>query len=349
MKYIVSLLLTATLTAALVACSSGEGKEKSVTPASEAIPVNVMALKKESIATPIEASGQFTTDDETYLAFKIGGVIEKIYKKEGDAIRKGELLATLNLTEIDAQVAQAQLAYDKATRDLNRVSNLYRDSVATLEQFQNARTGMDVAAKQLEAARFNRTYATIRALEDGFVLKKLASEGQVISSGTSVFQTNGARKGQWKLRVAVSDRAWSRLAVGDVATITLDASQQSVRARVSRKSEGIDPYTGTFSVELTVTGEAHTLASGLFGKAVITPAKTEDVWVIPFDALLDGHSQNGYVFVTDDNKTARRVPVTISRITPDNIIVNGGLESAATLIISGSAYLKDGSLIRVLN
>ena len=177
-------------------CSNSNGKNKNIERTSEVIPVRVMAIAQQELQPVIQTSGLFTTDDETNLAFKTGGIIEKMYVKEGDAIRKGQLLAALNLTEIEAQVAQARLSFEKAKRDFNRVENLYKDSVTTLEQFQNARTGMDVASRQLDAANFNRSYSEIRAMNNGFVLRKMASDGQVISSGTTVFQTNGAGQGK---------------------------------------------------------------------------------------------------------------------------------------------------------
>jgi multidrug efflux pump subunit AcrA (membrane-fusion protein) len=68
-------------------------------------------------------SGQFTTDDEVMLSFKTTGIINKIYVKEGDAIQRGQLLATLNLTEIDASLEQARLALEKSTRDHQRIMN----------------------------------------------------------------------------------------------------------------------------------------------------------------------------------------------------------------------------------
>ena len=177
-------------------CSNSNGKNKNIERTSEVIPVRVMAIAQQELQPVIQTSGLFTTDDETNLAFKTGGIIEKMYVKEGDAIRKGQLLAALNLTEIEAQVAQARLSFEKAKRDFNRVENLYKDSVTTLEQFQNARTGMDVASRKLDAANFNRSYSEIRAMNNGFVLRKMASDGQVISSGTTVFQTNGAGQGK---------------------------------------------------------------------------------------------------------------------------------------------------------
>ncbi len=331
------------------ACSSSEGKQNETTVNPNEIAVKVMTLEKTDISSHVQASGQFTTDDETFLAFKTGGVIEKIFVKEGDAVRAGQILATLNLIEINAQVSQAQLGYEKALRDHARVSNLYRDSVATLEQFQNAKTGLDVATQQYEAARFNRSYSEIRALSNGFVLRKLASEGQVIQPGTSVFQTNGASKGKWLLKTGVSDKEWARLAVGDKATIKSDAAPETLQGFVSRKSEGTDPQTGSFLIEITLTGKLPTsIASGMFGKASIQPKQVTNAWAIPYDALLDGNAQSGYVFITNDSKTAHKTEVTVAGIERDHVIITKGLEGAQAVIISGSAYLRDNSPIRII-
>jgi RND family efflux transporter MFP subunit len=347
MKNIVIVLLPLSVWV-MQACSSSEGKNNSIVN-TEQIPVRVMKLEKKAVLSSVQASGQFTTDDETMLSFKTGGVIEKIMVKEGDAIRKGQLLATLNLTEINAQVSQAQLAYEKAQRDHARVSNLYRDSVATLEQYQNAKTGLDVATQQYEAAKFNRSYSEIRALSHGFVLRKLASEGQVIQSGTAVVQTNGASKGKWLLKTGVSDREWALISVNDKAVVYTDAAAgQSFPAFVSRKSESTDPSTGSFTIELTLTGTLPaSIATGMFGKAMITPSQSRQAWKVPYDALLDGDARSGYVFVTDDLRTARKAKVTVADIGHDYVTISSGLDSARALIIAGSAYLRDNSPIRI--
>ncbi len=330
-------------------CNNSEGKTEIVTTNVEEIPVKVMPLEKQEVKPLVNTSGLFTTDDETNLAFKVGGVISNVYVKEGDAIRKGQLLASLNLTEIEAHVSQTKLAFEKSKRDFARIENLYRDSVVTLEQFQNAKTGMEVAGNQFEAASFNRSYSEIRAVSNGYVLKKMASEGQVISSGTSVLQTNGASQNLWKLRVGVSDREWALVAIGDNATITTDALPGlSLAATVSRKAEGTDGISGAFSIELTLEKTIASLASGLFGKATIHSNRSQTVWSIPYEALLDGNAQSGYVFTTNDSKTAIKTPVIVGTINRDQIFINGGLENAKFIIISGSAYLRDSSLITVI-
>jgi RND family efflux transporter MFP subunit len=331
-------------------CSHSAGKPETLKINAERIPVRVLEVSRQEIAPVIHTSGLFTTDDETVLSFKTGGIIEKIFVKEGDAVVQGQLLAALNLTEINAQVAQANLALEKAKRDYQRAQNLYRDSVATLEQFQNAKTALEIADRQAEAARFNRTYSEIRAVANGFVLRKMANEGQVVGPGTPVLQTNGAGNNNWKLRAGVSDREWATISIGDNAVIKTDASpEEEMEAKVTRKSEGADPLNGTFAIELTIDKNNLSLASGMYGQAVIEASKKQSYWSIPYEALLDGNAQAGYVFtVTADNK-AQKTPVQIQRIERNRVIISSGLHDNSSVIISGSAYLKDGSPVEIKN
>lgn len=347
MKY--SSISTLVLITLLQACSPTAEKNSNGIPRLDVIPVRTIPVQQEAVSMIIRSSGIFTTDDETYLSFKTGGVIDKIYVKEGDAVKQGQVLARLNLTEIDAQVAQAKLAYDKAVRDFRRAQNLYEDSVATTEQFQNARTGLEVATQQLETATFNRNYSEIKAIANGFVLRKMANEGQVIGPGIPVFLTNGAGANQWKMKIMVSDRDWAALQPGDRATITTDVLPgQTLKALVTRKSEGSEVMGGSFSVELSLEGTISGLAAGLYGKVEIQSSRNEMYWKIPYEALLDGDAQAGYVFITDDSKTVRKIPVEVARLEKDVVYIRSGLENVTNLIVTGSAYLREGSTIEII-
>lgn len=332
-----------------LACKGGDKREKTIL-RQEVIPVKVVSLLQSDTDAEIVTSGYFTTNDETLLSFKNGGVVNRIYVKEGDKIAKGQLLASINPTEIGSQVAQVQLSMQKAQRDYERASKLFKDSVATLEQLQNAKTALDVAKQQMQSAKFNEGYTSIRATRNGFVLKKLANDGQIVGPGTPVLQINGANEGNWIVKVGLSDKQWSSLKVGDKASITSEAlPDQVLLARVSRKSESIDPQSGTFGVELALTDRnVKGLAAGLFGKARIFPSKKQSSYTIPYDALLDGGENEGYVFVTNDNKTAKKVKVQLGSVQKDKIAITGGLENATSVIVSGSAYLTDGSKIKVM-
>jgi len=333
---------------------SGCGKEKelSTLPRSvEAIPVKAIFLSQAEVSASVHSSGQFTTDDETMLSFKTGGIVDRIYVKEGDKIRKGQLLATLDLTEISSQVNQTQIAFEKAARDYDRIENLRKDSVATLEQLQNSKTGFELAKQQLTAAKFNLQYSEIRAAHDGVILQKLANEGQITGPGMPVLKTSSKGRTDWILRVAVSDKEWAGLKINDKARVQIEALNIcNMQAYVSSKAEVADQMTGSFSIDLKLNNARNlNVASGMFGKAEILLSKKNLVWQIPYDALLDGNADQGFVFVTNDNVIASKVPVTIDAIDGKNILISKGLEEYKSLIVSGSAYLTDKSVINVIN
>jgi RND family efflux transporter MFP subunit len=308
-----------------------------------------MALEKSSAASSIRASGQLTTDDQTILGFKLSGIVNNVFVKEGDFVKKGQLLATLDLREIDANVSQARHGYEKAQRDFQRAQRLYQDSVATLEQLENAETGLAVSKEQLDAATFNRKFSSIHAPANGYVLRKFVNAGQVVDVGDPILLTNGAADGRWILKIGVSDKQWSSIAINSEAKVAVDAFPNRIfKALVSRKSETSDPQTGAFTVELSVDHEKAKFASGMFGAAEIRSVDKLTSWSVPYEAVLDANDDEGFVFITLDNKTAQKRPVTIESFNGKTIRINKGLEGSGSLIISGSAYLTDNSPITIL-
>src|SRR5450432_3176298 len=156
------------LSMALITSSCG-AKKPPVQMGEEAIVVRTQPVSSVNYAATLEYSGLMASTSEAKLSFKIAGIISKIYVKEGDHVSKGQLLATLNKTEINAQVLQASSGVEKAKRDVGRIKNLYEDTVATLEQYQNVQTQLSVANQSLHIAQFDRLYAEIHASDDGTV------------------------------------------------------------------------------------------------------------------------------------------------------------------------------------
>jgi len=328
----------------LLSCGGNPATETSIPAPGQVIPVSLQDLKATSFSAPIQSSGTFTTKDETLLSFKIGGIVAKVWVQEGDAIKAGQVLASLDLTEIQAGVNQSKLAYEKALRDQQRATKLYQDSVATLEQFENSKTALDIAEQQLKTANFNLSQSQIRAAKNGFVLKKFVNAGQLVASGTPILQINGAST--WVFQATVSDQQWSILNLEDQAEIFPASGSTAVRGKVIRKSQAADPMTGSYWAEIALESvEGLSLASGMFGKASIQPTTTVQGWEIPFESLLDAEGDSGYVFVTEDGKTAKKVKVKVGKISPNAVQILSGLENYRSLIVSGSAYLSDGSTI----
>lgn len=316
----------------------------------DTIPVKLMSLRQIGVDGKVEATGVFTTESETLLGFKNGGVISRIYVSEGETIRKGQRLASVQSGDLDATSGQARIGLEKAERDYTRAKRLYEDSVATLEQMQNAKSAFDAAKEDLNAVSYNQQHLHIYAPVSGYVLAKLASEGQVVGPGTPVLQVNGASQGKWTLKVGVSDTQWAAIQVGDESSITTDAlPNQQLRGKVAKKSEALDPQSGTFTIFIDIVDNPGKLATGVFAKAIIQTraSATEQQWQIPYEALVDANGKEAYVFITLDGRYAVKQRIILTDIQKDWVMVASGLDSAASLIISGSPYLTDGTPIIV--
>ena len=330
----------------LQACT-GKASENSSVINTEVIPVKLLPISENTSSNVVAASGLLSTEDEAKLSFKIGGIIERIFVREGDHVSKGQLLATLKATEIVAQVQQVQLAVERAQRDYQRADNLYRDSVATLEQLQNAKTGVELAKRNLEQVAFNQQYSRIYAPADGFVTKKIANEGELASAGSSVLLVNAVGgSSNWILQIGLSDREWAAIEVGNKASVTMDAFPgEQFTGTVNKKSISADAASGSFQAEVQVNFGKYQPAIGMFGKASIFPSRSSVGFSIPYEALLEANGKKGFVFVSDDKKTVIRCAVTISGISNDVVYVADGLQGHPYVVTSGSPYLSDKSTI----
>ncbi|CCH56153.1 efflux transporter, RND family, MFP subunit [Fibrisoma limi BUZ 3] len=346
-------ILTSLLLAVVVwACSSKAESEQGSVNQSATVDETVIPVKLTKVTTvvraePVTASGLVSSAEEARLSFKIGGIINKLYVDEGQFVRKGQLLATLDLTEINAQVSQAQLASEKAERDLGRVKALYADTAATLEQLQNATTGQNVATQNLTIAQFNRSYAQIRSTVDGTVTRKLMNEGEFASAGAGVFQISSNRPGDWVVRVGVSDKDWARLRLGNRASITLDAyPDRTFTGAISELAQAADPMNKLYEVEVRINPAGVKLAPGLFAKVTLQPAQSRSYAVIPVEAIVEGNGKDGFVYtLADDRKHVRKVPVQIGFLDGDKVLLANGLSNVTDIITAGSAFLTEQSTV----
>ncbi|TAE66665.1 MAG: efflux RND transporter periplasmic adaptor subunit [Bacteroidetes bacterium] len=324
----------------------GEKEKKAKENSNEIIAVKVGNIESQIIDKTILASGIVGSKSDARLAFKTGGVIDKILVEEGQNIVKGQLLATLNLTEISAQVTQAKEGFAKAERDLNRVKNLYADSVATLEQLQNATTAYNIAKQNTSIAGFNQSYSEIRASLTGKVLKKIMNEGEIVASGMPVFFIAATTAQDWVIKVGLADKDWARLKIGDKATIALDAyPEKEIEGIITDLAENADMMTGTFECEIKIIPQDIKLAAGLLASVEIKPTQNQKQTIIPLNALVESNGKKGFVYVIDANNIAHKKEVRIAYLWGDKVVINKGLEDEKQIVTVGSPYLSEGQKI----
>jgi membrane fusion protein, multidrug efflux system len=333
-----------------LACGHQEKKEITKTVFDEsAVAVRLAAVESGEYSLPIISSGLISTEVESKLSFKIGGVISKIYVAEGGTVTKGQLLASLDPTEIDAQVTQAKNNLEKTKRDLERGQRLLKDSAATLEQIQNLQTAYNVADENFRIVSFNRQFSSIHANTSGKVTRKFVNEGELINGSTPVLTINSAGQNDWIVKIGLPDVDWVRIKKGDKASITTDAYPTEVfEGYLHVINEGADASNGLYQAEVRVNPGNRKLASGLFAKVEIVPSVKIKLQHIPVEALVEGQGKNAFVFVVSpDGKTVQKLPVVLAYLNDKAAFVSKGLDNVKQVITAGSAFLTENSTIKI--
>ncbi len=348
-KLLITLFVPATLGTFFTACHH-EKKENSGPAIDEsAVAIRLAPVQAREYSLPVVSSGLISTETESKLSFKISGIISKIYAKEGESVIKGQVLASLDLTEIDAQVSQAKNNLDKTKRDFDRGQRLLKDSATTLEQIQNLQTAFNVADENFRITSFNKQFAVIRANASGKVIKKFVNEGELIVAGTPVLTINSAALNDWIVKIGLPDVDWVRVKKGDRAKIKTDAyPNESFDGELNIINEGADLVTGLYQAEVKVKSAGKKLASGLFAKVAITPSTTMNLKTVPIEAIVEGQGKNAFVFVVNaDGKSVQKLPIIVAYLDGPTVFVSSGLDQVKDVIAAGSAFLTENSIVKI--
>lgn len=307
---------------------------------------SAVALDGAGVAA-ISVHGVVANRDEQRLSFKVGGIVRRIAVEAGDAVRAGQVLAEIDFTEINAQLTQAQQQDERAARDLARGERLHVDEVISLEQLQNLRTQREVAAAQLRAARFNRTYAVIMAPSDGTVLRRMVEENEFVPAGQPALILGSASRG-YVVRAAVSDRDLLQLRRGDAVSVSLDAAPgQSLTGKISEVSQAADPATGLFPIEVQLDATPLTLASGMVARLRLAATDRAGKLVrIPTGAIVAADGGKALVFVLAGDR-ARRREVQVAFLDGTEAALSAGLTAGESVVTAGAPYLEDNERVSV--
>jgi membrane fusion protein, multidrug efflux system len=311
-----------------------------------ATPVAVAPVVAGPDLPALRLHGVIASRDESRLSFKVGGLISRISVDAGDSVRAGQLLAEIEPTEPDAQLAQARELDAKAARDLQRAENLYRDEVISLEQLQNQRTQRELAAAQWRTAQFERGHARIVAPADGVVLARMAEIHELVAPGQGILMVSAGGRG-YVLRAAVADRELLQLRTDLPATVRLDAAPGTdLQGHVSLISRAADPATGLFPVEISLGATTLRLASGMVATAWLQPGVGTPLAHMPAGALVTAEGTHATVFVLQ-GEHARRRDIEIAFIDGTDIAARSGLQIGEQVITDGAPYLDDGERVAI--
>lgn len=334
----------------LAACSESKAPQAHVQPVRVA---QVSALVAQA-PSAITASGLVRAREEVPLAFKVGGIIRELRVEAGQAVKAGDLLASLDLTEIEAQVTSARDALARAEREVERATSLFAKGMVAQRLEQDARTQRDQAMAALAALQFNRQHAVITAPAVGVILQKRAEARETVAVGQPVLVFGRLDVG-WVVRAGLPAREALTLKPGDLVQVALDAAPtEPLSGRVTRIAAASDARTGTVEVEIALPQSQQPRVSGMVAQLSFTPRAAAKMTekpavVLPLPAVLEGNQGQAKVFVlADGRKKVQRLNVRTGRLLNGAIEVLDGLPADAEVVIEGAGWLSDGDAVRVL-
>ena len=346
------LVLGAALSLAGCRSAHAEGAQATGRPA-EVLPVNVALapVQRGPQSRPIMVSGLLARKTEADLAFKVPGIVVSVPVDVGSRVKRGQLLALIDPTELRAGLAQADASARKADRDLERTRGLRGTGAVAEVELQNAETYALSAKAVRNAAEFNAGHTALVAPEDGVIDRKSVSVGEIAQPGRPVFRLSGTSRGVL-LRAQVPDRQALLLTAGTRAYVVLDADGAAhdparMAAHVATIATMATPGLGTLEVELLIDDpRASGLPSGITAKGYIEHEERPE-GLVPPSAISAGRGLDASVFVVEGDR-ARVRRVQIGALASDGIAVITGLGNATSVVVRGVEDLSDGALVRVV-
>jgi multidrug efflux system membrane fusion protein len=327
--------------------------------------VGVATAEKASIPIVLEALGTVTPLATVRVRPQVSGVLEKVLFKEGQMVKAGELLATIDPRQFEMALMQAsgQRQRDEAQLDSARVQ-LQRFKTL-LEQDSIARQEVDTQAalvKQLEGtvvvdkanegtARLNLGYTRVVAPVSGRVGLRTVDVGNVVSTGDTngvalitqvspidvVFSIPQDRAGELQ-QSAAGSTAMKVVALDRTRTTTLDTG---VFASLDNQ---VDTTTGTVRAKARFANSKLTLFPSQFVNVQLQVKTIEDAVVVPVTALRLGGTGD-YVYVLNADRTVSLRPVQRGQATAEKIVITAGLKPGERVITEGADRLKDGASV----
>ncbi|SHK20896.1 efflux RND transporter periplasmic adaptor subunit [Thermocrinis minervae] len=316
--------------------------------------------------TRIEAfSGSVVADQTAHISTRIMGKVQKVYVKEGDFVKAGQLLVSVDASDVlsqasavEKQITQAQEAYKAALANYEAVKKTYeryeallKEGAVTQQEFdqvkaqyeaalagvRQAQAGIEALKYQRQAVASNLNYATLRAPFSGYVTVKNVNEGDIAVPGQPLLTLE---KSPYKVEFYLPERYLGKIKPGQIFDVQVDPVGV-VKGRVVEVSPALDPMSRTFRVKLLLEDNP-SVRSGMYAKLLI-PEEGKTI-LVPESAIYRRHDFTGVFVVRPDNTLELRF-VKLGQKVGDMVEVLSGLEGNERIVIEGVEKACDGCRI----
>ena len=385
-KRILSLALAAAMALSHTACGSKSDSSGSADDTPTGVAVQVQPVTADTISTENKVSGKVVSDNESSVFVASSAKCTAVYVDAGDMVSAGQKLCTLDLASTISSYNAANISYNSAVQSYQDQKNVFDSQIALYTKNVNdlkalkeigaaSQTEIDQAQLQLESAQATKN-STLSQLEAGMqsyksnveqlstVLENVDGAGNVIAPISGTLVTLNAEENafvspsmpvavidgvdQMKISVSVSEALVPKLTIGDSVDVTVSAADQTFAGSIRSVEQAANAQTKLYTVTVSVPSDVSGLLSGMFADVTFHTDTASGAIVVPTESILTSGSTQ-YVYVVQDDNTAKYVEVTTGLTGNGVTEVTSGLSAGQQLVTVGQSYLSDGAAVRVVS
>jgi membrane fusion protein (multidrug efflux system) len=329
---------------------------------SSGVPVETMVVGASNFEDMIQIQGVVESSSDVTVSSQSAGTLEYV-AAVGQFVQKGQVVAQVNASLVQAGIDQARAAIQAADAQLNlandtfkRQQPLYRDSIISAIEFEGVRTRL--AAAQAQKAQ---TEAALRLSErqlvntkvyapfSGTIERRLVEPGSQAAPGTPIVQI--VNTGNVKVTGGVSERYAANIGIGTPVTIKIPAmGDGSIIGSVRFVGANVNPASRTFPIEVDVANSDGILKPQMSAQMYIAKETLGNVVVIPETSIIRDEEGTS-VFVArmqGAKRTAMRVKISVGPTQEGKTVVLTGLNNGDEVIINGQNNISDGDQVEVV-
>lgn len=272
---------------------------------------------------------------------KVSGRIEKMLVSPGQTVRAGELLAQLDVREVQARLDQALTLREQFSRDTERLRRLLKNNAVSHQEFETVESRYRVAVASATEAETMLGYARVTAPFAAVVTRKLADVGDLAAPGKPLAELEDPSA--LRLEADVPEALIARVRLGDRLPVRAATSLAGLEGVVSEIAPAADPASRTFLVKVDLP-PGTTLRSGQFARVLVPVAETSALRV-PAGAVVQ-RGQMELVFVETKRVAQLRLVKTGKRV-GDEVELVSGVEAGERVVTERVAQLRDGQPLEI--
>ena len=331
--------------ALLLITSSCTHKQESLTREEKISHVTIQTVSTSKNESQLHYSGTIEASQTIPLTFQSTGIVTKVYVEEGDIVKKGQILAVVDMVD-NQSIYDASLAkYQQAKDAYDRLKGVHERGSLPEIKWVEVETGMKQAESGLHLAKSNLEKCTMMAPENGMIGRRNVEPGQ--SALMAIAPMELVNIESVVVKVSVPENEINKIHKGLKASFSISALEnKTYEGEITNVGIVADRISRTYLVKIDAKNPNLDIKPGMVCDVFISIGSERDVLLVPYKAVSKDIDGNSFVFVVSDNiKRVKKQNVKIGNYHGSEIEVLGGLIAGQTIVVEGNEKLSDSSLI----